>query len=80
MCLLGLASLLSSCAITRPHYAMPKPPIEKPSCTDKIIPLQSASEECINLAAPALACMYEREAAADAYVDVLKNALQQVNK
>jgi hypothetical protein len=78
--LIGLLIAPNSCSVTRPGYTIPDPPVEKPSCADLIIPLKKASEECINIAVPALSCLYSREAASDAYVEVLTNALKQVNK
>jgi hypothetical protein len=78
--LIGLLIAPSSCSITKPEYAIPAPPVEKPSCADVIMPLKEAGEACVNIAVPALSCMYSREAASDAYVEVLQNALKQVNK
>jgi len=72
--------LVSNCAVTKPKYAIPNPPVEKPICAEKIYPLKSVDESCLNIALPALECLYTREAAADAFVEVLINALKQVNK
>lgn len=79
--LIGLLSILASnCAVTKPKYTIPNPPVEKPICSEKIYPLQNVEETCLNVALPALECLYQREAASDAYVEVLINALKQVNK
>ena len=79
--LIGLLSIqVSSCAVTKAQYAIPKQPVEKPICTETILPLKNLDETCLNVALPALECLYTREAAADAYIEILINALKQTNK